>query len=79
MKKLIFLLICILFFASAHKKKDNAIIIHENISTEKIRDILFNSGYDINKSDSNYLSTEAKQIGSFSLKLLLIQCNNRFL
>ena len=57
--------------AFSQNKKDNAIIIHENIPTEKINDILFSNGYIVSKSDSNFITTEAKEIKGVSIKFAI--------
>jgi hypothetical protein len=71
MKTTFIILICLPFFATAQNKKDNAIIIHENLSPQKITEVLFENGYSLNKTDSNFISTDTRQTKSISIKMSL--------
>lgn len=57
--------------AFSQNKKDNAIIIHENISMDKIVSSLFSNGFEINKTTESYISTEPKEMGSWSIKIAI--------
>jgi hypothetical protein len=69
MKTTFIILICLPFFATAQNKKDNAIIIHDTISNKTIKEVLFSEGYDLNRNDSDFISTQPKYLKGSSIKI----------
>ncbi len=72
MKKVLLLIALMYYFHShAQIKKDNTIIIHENLEAKKISEVLFDHGYIINKTDSGYISTDPIKIKDVNMRIAM--------
>lgn len=76
MKKIFSIIFLIPILSFAQQKKDNAIVIHEAIAIEKIKSVLFSSGYLINNSDLGFISTDARELSVFNLKIGVLRTDS---
>lgn len=78
------LLILFLSFSAYYKvfaqnKKDNTIVVAENISIAKIKSILFSQAYIVeSNSDTSFMTTQGKELkkSSISLKILIAKSDS---
>ena len=75
MKTLLLLIVLLPFISCAQQKGDNQIILHDHISFNKLKSTLFNNGYTLINSDSNYITTYPTSISksSITLKMMILR------
>src|SRR5690242_4590986 len=76
MKKYFLLIIFLPLICFAQNKKDNTIVIHDSLSPKQIKDVLFTIGYEINRSDSDFISTNPRYVKGLNIKVALQKKNN---
>ncbi len=80
--KVILTVVSLLFYFSlvAQKKGDNTIIIDTVRTISDIKLVLFNNGYNVENSDTLFLTTTAKQMKTTSvLRLMIARVNNNII